>query len=316
MSSVESAQPVRKVNGPPPSGFRSTYSPSGTIRESLFGERPSSEWRPLRFGTLFDEGWDEPWVAPPSSPGGPARQGWLNAPDGDFYRLGYFTYGFSDIYKHEATGHLGQFTLYTPLSRRLMLITNTPFVRANDNLGTGPNRPQRRGGGRGRVPEGEAGPGDVTLTPRVMLIDTRDFSMVAQTSVRVPTGQTSTEGQTILTPALQFWSNPFGRLTVRGGAGVDVALNRAAGNSHFLGQTAVGYTLTDHDVPLVGDFTPYVSGLVDADLSDASNTLATVTAGFRNHVGRDWYLLGALETPVTGTRTFDSMTSFAIMKNW
>ncbi len=270
----------------------------------------------MRFGTLFDEGWDEPWVAPPSSPGGPARQGWLNAPDGDFYRLGYLTYGFSDIHKHEATGHLFESTLYTPLSRRLMLITNTPFIRANENLGTGPFRSHRRGGGRGRGPEGEAGPGDVTLTPRVMLIETSDFSMVAQTSVRLPTGQTSTEGQMILTPALQFWSNPFTRWTVRGGAGVDVGLNRAAGNAHFLGQTAVGYTFTDHDVPLVGDFTPYVSGLVDADLTDSSNTLATVTSGFRNHIGGDWYLLGALEIPVTGTRTFDSRTSFAIMKNW
>jgi hypothetical protein len=149
-----------------------------------------------------------------------------------------------------------------------------------------------------------------------MLIDTKDFSMVAQTSVRIPTGQTSTEGQMILTPALQFWSNPFDRLTVRGGSGFDVGLNRAAGNAHYIGQTAVGYTFTDHDVPLLGDFTPYVSGLVDADLSDASNTLATVTSGFRTHVGRDWHLLGALEIPVTGTRTFDSRTSFAILKVW
>lgn len=305
----------------PPDGYRTTYSPMLTIRESLLGKRPSSEWRPLSLGGLLDEGWDEPWVAPPSGTNGGPRQGWINAADGDFYRLAFFTYGVSDIHKQKATGHLGQFTLYTPLSRRLMLLTNIPFVQTNLNLGSGlpfvgVNEPGGQRGGERRQRRGEVGAGDLSFTPRVMLIDTRDFAMVAQSSVRIPTGQTSLDGRSSLTPALQFWSNPFDRVTLRGGVGVDVALNRAVGSSHFIGQLAAGYTLTGHDVPLFGDLTPYVSAIVDTNLSDATTTIASVTPGFRTHVGRDWYFLAALEVPVAGTRSFDSTAFFWFMKAW
>src|SRR5207247_1386153 len=71
-----------------PSGF------GDTISESLFGDvYDPSRWRPLSAGSFFTEGWNRPWASPPAGEGGAPRQGWLNAFDGVFYRLGVLTGG-------------------------------------------------------------------------------------------------------------------------------------------------------------------------------------------------------------------------------
>src|SRR6478735_5620675 len=79
------------------------------IGESLTGNvYEPSRWRELSLGTLFSDGWDEPWASPPTGEGGAPRQGWLNAFDGVFYRLMIGTYGYS----HGDNGeqHTGTFT--------------------------------------------------------------------------------------------------------------------------------------------------------------------------------------------------------------
>ena len=66
-------------------------------RESLFGDvyaQPST-WQALPLGSLFSEGWNQPWASPPPGPGGAPRQGWINAYDGVFYRLGIVTFGYA-----------------------------------------------------------------------------------------------------------------------------------------------------------------------------------------------------------------------------
>ena len=65
-----------------------------------------------------------------------ARQGWINAADGNMYRLWFFTFGQAFNQGPKGNAYLGAYTLYTPLSRRLLLITNIPFVLRN-NAGSG-----------------------------------------------------------------------------------------------------------------------------------------------------------------------------------
>ena len=103
-----------------------------TITESIFGQPDPDSWRPLPLSTLFSEGWNEAWVPSPNGSGGAPRQGWINAADGNLYRGWFFTFaqGFNDPPKGNA--YLGSYTLMTPLSRRLMLITNVPFVLRNN----------------------------------------------------------------------------------------------------------------------------------------------------------------------------------------
>ena len=63
-----------------------------TITQSLCGKPDPNTWRPLTLSTLFSEGWNEAWVPSPSGSGGAPRQGWINAADGNLYRLSFFTF--------------------------------------------------------------------------------------------------------------------------------------------------------------------------------------------------------------------------------
>jgi hypothetical protein len=40
----------------------------------------------------------------------------------------------------------------------------------------------------------------------------------------------------------------------------------------------------------------------------------TLTPGIRTHLGQNWYLLGAVEVPVTSNKGFDYQILFGLMK--
>jgi hypothetical protein len=62
------------------------------ILQSIFGKPDADSWRPMPISTFFSEGWLEPWVPSPNGSGGAPRQGWINAADGNIYRLWFFTF--------------------------------------------------------------------------------------------------------------------------------------------------------------------------------------------------------------------------------
>ena len=285
----------------------------GTVAESVFGTPDADTWRPLPLSTLFSEGWNESWVPSPNGSGGAPRQGWINAADGNMYRLWFFTFGQAFNQGDKSNAYIGAYTLYTPLSRRLLLITNIPFVlrnSASDGLPT-------------ISPSGITAPtsknqttfGDISFTPRVLLHETQDFSLTAEVAAVVPTGNLPLAGKTALIPAVSFWNNFAGRWVVRGGIGDYIPLG-GGGADNLISQLAIGQTLTDHDVPLIGDFTWYVSTVVNTPLRDGQHTSVTLTPGIRTHLGNDWYFLAGLPTPLTTQRTGDIGMIFWFMKAW
>jgi len=48
--------------------------------------------------------------------------------------------------------------------------------------------------------------------------------------------------------------------------------------------------------------------------AETSNTFVSLTPGFRTHVGGNWYLLGAVEVPVTDPQPYDYQVLGGIMK--
>src|SRR6185369_5808054 len=92
-------------------------------------------WYPLPLSTLFSEGWRQPWVPSPNGSGGAPRQGWINAADGNIYRLNFLTFAQGFNHPPHGNAYLGAYTLYAPLSRRLLLITNVPFTMRNNASG-------------------------------------------------------------------------------------------------------------------------------------------------------------------------------------
>jgi len=216
-------------------------------------------------------------------------------------------------------GYAGGFTLYTPLSRRLLLITQVPFVDSNlPSLAVGKQQfPNGNGNNptpirhHGRTPTGF---GDLALTPRVMLFENENFSWTTEVTVQTPTGYRPLgAGQTLVTPGTQFWWNFAERWVVRGGFNSAIGTNPHAGGTTLISQLAIGRTFTKHDVPIFGDFTVYLS-------SNTFNKLArgtaeeTLTPGFRTHLGKSFYFLGATTIPVTGPRPYQEGATFWIMK--
>ena len=284
-----------------------------TITESIFGQPDPDTWRPLPLSTLFSEGWNEAWVPSPNGSGGAPRQGWINAADGNMYRLWFFTFGQAFNQGPKSNAYLGAYTLYTPLSRRLLLITNIPFVLRNS---AGSGLPIISPSGL-TIPTSKNHTtfGDISFTPRVLLHETKDFSLTAEVAALVPTGNQPLAGKTALTPAVGFWNNFAGRWVIRGGIGDYIPLG-GGGSDTLISQLAIGQTLTDHDVPLFGDFTWYVSTVVNTPLRDGQHTSVTLTPGMRTHLGRDWYFLAGLPTPLTNQRIGDIGMIFWFMKAW
>ena len=118
-----------------------------TITESLCGKPDPNTWRPLYCSTFFSEGWNEAWVPSPNGSGGAPRQGWINAMDGNLYRLWFFTFAQAFNSAPKGNAYLGSYTLLAPLNRRMELIINVPFIIRN-NADSGlpilnPNNPRR-----------------------------------------------------------------------------------------------------------------------------------------------------------------------------
>ena len=124
---VETVQPTGAVpsccagEGSAPTAPRVETGLFETITQSIFGKPDPNSWRPLPLSTFFSEGWNEAWVPSPSGSGGAPRQGWINAVDGNMYRLWFFTFAQGFNQPPVSNAYLGAYTLYTPLSRRLLL---------------------------------------------------------------------------------------------------------------------------------------------------------------------------------------------------
>ena len=121
--------------------------------------------------------------------------------------------------------------------------------------------------------------------------------------------------KTALTPNVGFWYNFAGGFVIRGGIG-DFIPFQGGGSNTLISQLAIGQTLTDHDVPLLGDFTYYVSTVVNTPFPHEDQTTVVLTPGLRTHLGRDWYFLAGIPTPLTKQRVGDIGMIFWFMKAW
>jgi hypothetical protein len=283
-----------------------------TIANSIFAKTDPNTWHPLTLSTLFSEGWNEAWVPSPNGSGGAPRQGWINATDGNLYRLSFFTFAQGFNRQPNGDAYLGAYTIFLPLSRRIELITNIPFVLRNSAASGAPIIDPTQPTG---LTQSFTTFGDISFTPRVLLHETKDFSLTTELAVLTPTGNQPLAGKTSLTPAVGFWNNFAGGWVIRGGVGIAIPMQ--GGADTLISQLAIGQTLTNHDVPLFGDFTYYISAVVGTPLSSGGGpNSVSLTPGVRTHLGRDYYLLAGLPTPLTKQRVADLGMIFWFMKAW
>ena len=103
--------------------------------QSLFGdaysEAAQAAWRPLRLGTFFTDGWNEPYIEPPAGSGGAPRSGWVNSFEGTFFRSWFLSFSFANQGNRNGNQYLGDYTIYAPLNRRFELRIDVPFIESN-----------------------------------------------------------------------------------------------------------------------------------------------------------------------------------------
>lgn len=285
------------------SGYTFTEAMSKSIWGDVYAE--PSDWQELSFGNFFTEGWDKPWASPPTGGGGAPRQGWLNAFEGVFYRLGIAVFG----WKHDlnnSDGYTGEMINFTPVNQRFEIQTNINM--ASDPGVDGASR--------------QTNFGDFRVQTRFMLSETRNVTQTFNVAFRTPTGN-PLNGNSVaaIHPQYQFWANWWEGLVVRGGTGFSVPyagqINQAGVRTTFDADVAIGYYFTPHDWTPVGDMVWYVAANMTQAIDNrgpVSTTFLSLSPGFRTHLGQDWYLLGAVEVPVTKPEPYDYQVLAGIMK--
>lgn len=267
-----------------------TRSPLDVALESILGEANEANWRPLSFRTLLSEGWNDPFVFTPRSTSGAPRQGWINAFDGVMYRLWFNSFGYRQNVGGNGNTYYSDWTVFIPLNRRLDIRLDVPYVNTN------------KGG-----PENKyiTQFGDLTLTARMLLSETRDTSVIAVAATSIPTGQPATGGgSTQLGYGLQFWHSMRDRWIVRGGINAVIPVNdrpqgiRTNGNVNL----AIGKYITEPGTPIFGDMVLYTSANLISSMDDRgpNNTFFSLTPGYRAEISNNWYHLAGVEIPMVG----------------
>ncbi len=286
------------------------YSFSEVIRESVTGDvysdTAAANWQDLSYSNLFSKGWNKPWVSPPNGGGGAPRQGWINANDGVFYRLGIAVFSWQHGLNNNGDGYAGNLVNYTPLNQRLEIQTN---ISMTSNRGVAGNDVQTNFG-------------DFRISPRIILSESKNTTQLFNLTFRTPTGS-SFNGNSVasITPEYQFWNNSWKGLVVRGGAGFTIPyageLYKTGARSTFDANLAVGYYFTPHDAVPFGDMVWYLATNVSQPIDNratSSNTFISLSPGFRTHLGQNWYLLGTVEVPITNNQPYDYQVMSGIMK--
>ena len=294
---------------PDPSGVptapRSEMSCRDTIRESLCGDTPADQWRPLTLGSFFTDGWRDPWVGGPAGQSGlTPRHGWLGAFEGVFYRLALVNGTYQNNVNKPFGGqaYSGNFSTFLPFSRRFELYLNVPFISTNGTLD--PTRGY------------QSDFGDLQVAASFLLSETAAFTQLVTLGATLPTGRAETGGgQTAIFPRYSFWSNPCGAWVVRGGSGVNVPLNNSTAQTTFNGDLAIGRYFRPHDVPF-GDLVFYVNSNVVVPLEGGGPTNVGVGPGTRFQITGNWWFLNYYEIQVANQKPFSFQIQAAIVKAW
>ncbi|WP_066650872.1 MULTISPECIES: transporter [Sphingomonas] len=235
---------------------------------------PATEWTPLdsnRFGAELSE----KWIPVPNGDSGAPRQGWLATADGFFTREVHLAANYTSGPGPDSWGVLGRF--HYPFSRRLWAGIEVPFYQ---DSGTSGNF------------------GDITLTTQVMLVEKRNLSINGGVGWRLPTGSLR-QGNNVFAaqPQLNIWTDVGRGFSLRGRVAYEFATRNVPDS--FVLNAAIGQTVTPHSRAPFGDLTWYVAANWREPIRGVGTSFVSITPGMRTHLGRNLFLLGGVEFPVT-----------------
>jgi hypothetical protein len=303
---------------------RVVMGPLEVIRESIFGEASKDQWHPLRLSTFFSEGWDEAFVKSPQGTNEAPKQNWFGAADGVFVRLNSLNFFYTD----NMSTHLGllltplpwapakpktngnqywaSYNLYLPLNQRLELLVVAPFIASNKTSPTG---------------HYIGNFGDLSFSARFRLVEQRNFSLQALLTERTPTGRTVNGNEiNFVSPGAEFWWNFARRWVLRGGTGINIDTGRKSATDVYYTNFAIGRYLTTKDARIFKDLVAHLAVSTVSDVLGRKDYISDVyiAPGLRFGLDRDqkWYVLGAIQVPVSGPHPYDWQPNFGLVRTY
>ncbi|MCF6157535.1 MAG: transporter [wastewater metagenome] len=307
------------------------YSPS------LRAQEPHEKRPDLTFSHFFSDGWKfTQWEEPEQEPDQAPRFRLLKIPATVFEREVRMNYSFTNngdggkFDKHE-----WEFEFEIPISRRLLLEVEPRIVSlssnsSNKNSGFGPDTimldlppdkalllPSSSVSGT------NSGFGDLSLIARIMLVETRNTTLLSLFEISLPTGDEDRglgSGLTTVSPGIGFWRDLGKRYALHSFFGLDIPTGGKDDedpDTTIVYGTAITKTVTPKDTPFFGNLTLFVEFNGSSDIgSDNDTTVVSILPGVRWHLWGEFWLMPGIEFPVIGRDEFDSRVWFSVLKDF
>lgn len=271
--------------------------------EKLSGRKPD-----ITFSNFFSEGWKfGQWEEPAQEPDQSPRFRLLKIPATVFEREMRMNYSFTNNGDGgKLDEHEWEFEFEMPVSRRLLIEVEPTIVSISP-----------------KSDNDHSGFGDTSFVTRVMLMETRNTTLLSLLDVKIPTGNEDLglgSGMTTISPDIGMWRDIGGHFALHSFLGLDIP---AGGESGDVPDTTVNYgaaltkTVTPKDTPFFGNLTFFVefNGSSDIGTND-DTTVVSILPGARWNLGHDFWLMPGVEFPITGRDEFDNRIWFSVLKDF
>ena len=150
--------------------------------------------------------------------------------------------------------------------------------------------------------------GDISVTPQVLLHETKNTSIMSVLTIRTPTGSIDAgNGDTSLGPQIQFWQGLPNRWVIRGGAGPTIPLTATGLHTTFDTNLTIGEFLTLDEVRYFKEFTVWlaVNNSATMDHHGSAADTMTILPGIRFRMTPTTWFLYGVEIPLVAPMNED-----------
>ena len=262
----------------------------------------------ITLSNFFSEGWKfGQWEEPEQEPDQSPRFRLLKIPATVFEREVRMNYSFTNNGDGgKLDEHEWEFEFEMPISRRLLIEVEPTIVSISPNNDSD-----------------HSGFGDTSFITRVMLMETRNTTLLSLLDVKIPTGNEDLglgSGMTTISPGIGMWRDIGGHYALHSFLGLDIP---AGGKSSDDPDTTVNYgaaltkTVTPKDTPFFGNLTFFVEFNGSSEVgSNGDTTVVSILPGARWNLGHDFWLMPGIEFPITGRDEFDNRIWFSVLKDF
>lgn len=165
--------------------------------------------------------------------------------------------------------------------------------------------------------------GDTSLITRIMLLETRNTTLLSFLETTLPTGDEDRglgSGLTMISPGIGLWRDLGKCYALHGFFGLDIPIGGKDDDdpdTTVVYGTALTKTVTSKDTPYFGNLTFFVEFNGSSDIgTDGDTTMVSILPGVRWNLGHEFWLMPGIEFPVIGRDEFDNRVWLSVLKDF